>query len=102
MRIHVTQDDIASGCRFDPQLCPIALALSRAGLYHFGVFGAAFLLEANDRDPTLFRLPKWLSDWIASFDAGRPVQPVKFDIDLPQPADHSCVVDQPQPLSSLA
>jgi hypothetical protein len=85
MRIYVTEDDIASGCRFNPELCPVAQALNRAGLYHFGVFGSAFLLEAKDHAATLLRLPKPVCDWIASFDAGRHVTPVKFDIDLPQP-----------------
>ena len=83
MRIFVTKEDIASGCRFSTQLCPVALALTRAGLYHFGVFGAAILLESQDCSTTLFRLPPPVPDWIASFDAARPVSPVTFDIDLP-------------------
>ena len=33
---------------------------------------------------TLLRLPKPVSDWIAHFDAGRPVNPVKFDVELAQ------------------
>lgn len=60
------------------------MALSRAGLYLFGVFGASFLLEAKDRAATLLRLPS-VSEWIARFDAGRPVAPVRFDIELAQP-----------------
>jgi len=95
MKIYVTQDDIATGCRFSPELCPVALALSRAGLFHFGVFGTAFLLEAHDCEPALLRLPRLVADWIASFDAGRPVGPVKFDIELPEP-DSAQKVSSPQ------
>lgn len=84
MRICVTRDDIAKGRHFNPDLCPVALALTRAGLYHFGVFGAAFLLASSDCVGTLQHLPESVSHWIARFDAGSPVNPVKFDVELPR------------------
>jgi hypothetical protein len=84
MRIYVTQEDIANGSRFSPDLCPVALALTRAGLYHFGVFGVLFLLESDLSTVTLLRLPKAVSDWIANFDADHPVSPITFDVELPE------------------
>jgi hypothetical protein len=90
MRIYVTQEDIANGSRFSPDLCPVALALTRAGLYHFGVYGVFFLLELDLCTVTLLRLPTEVSDWIANYDAGRPAEPVTFDIELPE---HSPKID---------
>jgi hypothetical protein len=80
MKISITHGDIASGCRFNPDLCPVAQALCRAGIDHFGVFGVAFLSAEDPHAPCLLPLPFAVAQWIARFDAGHTVGPMSFEL----------------------
>ena len=81
MQINVNYEDIASGCRFSSDLCPVAQALCRAGIDHFGVFGVAFFSAVSPRHPCLLPLPIAVAEWIARFDAGDSVDPISFEVE---------------------
>ena len=67
VEIDVTAQDILSGTRLDSPRCPIALALRRS----VGQFD--WLLNPSD-------CPPWVLDWVRDFDAGRAVQPIRFEV----------------------
>jgi len=83
MNITVTKEDIEYGQRRDPENCAIARALVRAGLDHFGVMGPSVMVADGWGRLTSLRLPEEVSDWIFNFDAGNPVEPLHFKINLP-------------------
>jgi len=84
MNITVTKEDIEHGLRRDPEHCAIARALMRAGLDHFGVMGPSVMVADGWGRLTSLRLPEVVSDWIFNFDAGNPVGPLRFELDLPE------------------
>lgn len=83
MNITVTREDIEHGQRRDPEQCAIARALMRAGLDHFGVMGPSVMVADGWGRLTSLRLPESVSDWIFNFDAGNPVEPISFRLDIP-------------------
>ncbi|MGH7970970.1 MAG: hypothetical protein ACREIC_19795 [Limisphaerales bacterium] len=83
MNITVTKEDIEYGQRRDPENCAIARALARAGLDHFGVMGPSVMVADGWGRLTSLRLTEEVSDWIFNFDAGNPVDPLYFKLDLP-------------------
>ena len=73
--LSITAEDIALGVRGDPLRCAAVLALKRAVSEQepaLGLAGLGYALE--DTPPDLLR-------WMLDFDAGRPVQPVTFNLE---------------------
>jgi len=66
----------------DPYGCPVARALRRVGVAHFGVTGMA-VMAGEDRQRTMVILPSIAQDWIKAFDYGMPVAPFEFELLLP-------------------
>jgi hypothetical protein len=83
MRIIVTKEDIAGGRRSDPEDCPVARALRRAGIVHFGVTGMAVMIP-GERQHASVLLPGDVQEWIMDFDWGSPVKPLEFELALPE------------------
>jgi hypothetical protein len=83
MRITVTKEDIAGGRRSDPEDCPVARALRRAGLSHFGVTGMAVMMPGESQHASVL-LPARVQEWIMDFDWGTPVKPFEFELTLPE------------------
>jgi hypothetical protein len=83
MIITVTKQDIQEGQRRDPEQCAIARALVRAGLDHCGVMGPSLMVADRWGRLTSMLLPEAVSDWIFHFDAGNPVSPISFELDVP-------------------
>lgn len=83
MKITVTKEDIGGGRRSDPEDCPVARALRRAGVVHFGVTGMAVMIP-GERQHTSVLLPGEVQEWIMDFDWGTPVKPIEFELALPQ------------------
>jgi hypothetical protein len=83
MKIEVTQQDIDNGRRCDPDCCPIGRALSRAGVSHYGVVGAAVMIEDAAHTARPLPLPSEVRNWIVEFDGSRPVEPITFNLPLP-------------------
>ena len=83
MRICVTQEDIANGIPLDSGHCPIALAVLRAcpALNPDDIAVDQFEVEIGEfgRVP----LPDICNDFVSTFDDGRKVVPIEFDLDLP-------------------
>lgn len=91
MKISVTQEHISAGKKEDCQKCPIALAIIEVlPDTHVSVFAD---LKSVCNAPAQFRdayvringearyLPREASDFIDSFDCGRPVVPFEFDLE---------------------
>jgi len=83
MKIIVSRDDIQRGQRRDPEDCPVARALRRAGIAHSGVMGAAITFTDEQQHTTLLLLPGEVQEWIARFDQGGEAEPFEFELVLP-------------------
>ncbi|PWU15831.1 MAG: hypothetical protein C5B50_14730 [Verrucomicrobia bacterium] len=83
MKIIVSREDIQRGQRRDPEDCPVARALRRAGIGHSGVMGAAITFTDEQQHTTLLLLPGEVQEWIARFDQGGEAEPFDFDLVLP-------------------
>ena len=75
MRIEVTADDIAKGMKSNCYQCPIALAIRRVT---GDVFVGRWIVVNGKR----FDKIKSVSEFIANFDDGRPVEPFSFHLPL--------------------
>ncbi len=82
MKITVTARDIEKGRRRDPSECPVARALRRAGISHFGVTGMLAIIQ-NGRTHIPLVLPGAVQDWILDFDWGSAMSPIEFELTLP-------------------
>jgi hypothetical protein len=76
MRLTVTAEDIRDGKRESCSSCPMALALNRAG-FETAYVNLWFVRESANGLP-LFSLSESAMQFIADFDAGKPVQPATF------------------------
>jgi hypothetical protein len=85
MTIEVTEQDILDGCSRSTQNCPIARASKRAGLGPL-VFVNGFSIKtygARGVKPIArYALPQEACDFVVDYDAGEPVLPFSFEIDL--------------------
>ena len=77
--IEVTQFYIDNSTREDPLGCPVANAVVR----ETGIGGVCADLERLDVPGcrTAF-LPTRVCDWIERYDAGKPVKPIRFSVEL--------------------
>ena len=82
MVITVTRQDIEAGRRCDPDCCPVARAISRAGIDHFGVVGASVMVVDGRQRAASLPLPSEVKNWILDFDGSRPVEPISFELCL--------------------
>ncbi len=80
MKICVTKKDIANGTPTEPDCCPIALALIRAGFNDVSVDTDNVRLFVGK--PSL-KLPQKAIDFIEQFDNGEEVDPFTFELKLP-------------------
>lgn len=96
MIITVTKQDIQDGQRRDPEQCAIARALVRAGLDHCGVMGPSVMLADAWGRLTSMKLPEVISDWVFNFDAGNPVSPISFELEVPAGAARPTRKRQPR------
>ncbi len=79
MRIIVTKEDIEEGRARDAQNCPVALALRRAGVVHFGVSGILVWVASGNQAVVL---PGHVQEWILNYDYGLQMAPIDFDLHL--------------------
>jgi hypothetical protein len=86
MQITVTREDIEGGQRHDPERCPVAKALNRAGILHFGVMLASVVVADGRGHVAGLPLPARVTDWILDFDANRAVAPISFELMVPSSA----------------
>jgi hypothetical protein len=78
--IQVSEVDIANGKRFNSELCPIALALSR----HFSrsvIVRDEWWRFIGSRFELLRPLPPEVALFIYNFDTGLPVEPIEFEVE---------------------
>lgn len=82
--VEVTQEDIASGKRYNSCQCPIAMATKRAvgpGIDAYVGLGFADLWKASKL--VKIRLPESANKFVDAFDSGKPVEPATFPLDIP-------------------
>jgi hypothetical protein len=79
MRIEVKPDHIARGRRVEPCLCPVALAIAEATDRECSVAPRMVSLYEPYR---AYRLPEAVCGFVRMFDAGQPVEPFSFDLDI--------------------
>lgn len=77
MRIIVTKEDIEKGRARDAQNCPVALALRRAGVVHFGVSGILVWVASGNQAVVL---PGHVQEWILNYDYGLQMEPFEFEL----------------------
>jgi hypothetical protein len=83
MRIEVTAEDIALGCRRNGQGCPVARAIRRARpRFRFHVRKRQIAWKEHS-DWIVADLPGEVVDFIFKFDERIAVEPATFDIDIP-------------------
>lgn len=75
-KIRVSRENIADGVPWDCRRCPVALAL-RPIIPIEEVYASSF--NANGKS---FHIGKRMQTFIADFDAGKPVKPIEFWIDI--------------------
>lgn len=95
MKITVTSKDIEEGRRRDPSECPVARALRRAGISHFGVTGMLVIVQTGRKHIPLV-LPATVQEWILDFDWGSAMAPIDFELRLPhEPELRTAQVSEP-------
>lgn len=87
LTVKVTEEDIALGHRFEPDACPIALAVGRAINHRARVFVGLASMTLRYYTPTghvdtLIRLPTLAYLFLENFDINRPAEPFEFELDL--------------------
>ena len=74
MKIHVRRRHIKKGKRSHARLCPVALAFKERA-HKRRVHVSQWYLESGAK---IFDLPQSVQEFIARFDAGKPVKPFAF------------------------
>jgi hypothetical protein len=82
IKVTVTEDDIANGVAKDGSRCPVGLACKRADIDDPCFENPGLEYWAGYKHLTV-KLPKAAREFADAFDAGRPVQPFEFEIELP-------------------
>lgn len=78
--VNVTQADIDNGVDGDCRLCPVARALSRAGVRGWNVFYHGLVSELTGET---IALPRSAMEFIRRFDSGGDVKPFSFELEIP-------------------
>ena len=102
MKITVTKAEIESGHRHDPERCPVAQALNRAGILHFGVMLASVVVADGNGHVAGLALPAKVTDWILDFDSSRPVGPISFELTVPWSASEKLLAVSPDDDAALS
>lgn len=85
VRINVTQRDIDRGIPFSSWSCPVALAIRRhSQLADYFVGRNYFVKGECIIDDMAIPLPEVTIRFVSDFDAGRPVKPIRFTLELPE------------------
>ena len=77
MLIEVTEEDIKKGIPRDDYFCPITLAISRCSDKIPAVYNFWIVIDGKKYPHT-----KKLIQFIADFDAGKPVKPFRFRLKI--------------------
>lgn len=88
LTIEVTQRDIDAGTPCKSGDCPIARAMSRAGLRRVAVNEDDIYFDHGDGERGFRLLPRAAEEFIMAFDHGRAVHPFEFEIEVPDHAVH--------------
>ena len=80
MKIQVTEEDIKNGVRHFCSSCPVALAIKK-------LYPAETWVSVSARrvviEETSYDLPEVAITFIQMFDKGQKVEPITFDLPLP-------------------
>jgi hypothetical protein len=83
LHVDVLQHHIDAGVRRDCRLCPVAMALQRATGEAWRVSEKRAVLRRGSATPIRVRIPVNVTSFIRRFDAGEPVAPFEFTIEVP-------------------
>lgn len=85
--INVTSEDISRGEPKNARCCPVAIAIGRHANWATEVtvdrYEIGFETDINC-ESELVSTPAEASEFIKDFDAGMPVQPFSFNLDIPE------------------
>lgn len=86
MKISVTEECITCGLREDCTACPVALAIARVILpgATVSVFLDTIEFHRVEYPSVELPTPPEVHSFVATFDAGEPVVPFDFEIDIPK------------------
>lgn len=79
LKVEVTSEHIAKGDAFNPCGCPIALAILQAVRHPFVVVAVSTGIVIRQNT---YPMPAEVIAFIDAFDAGQPVQPFTFEIEV--------------------
>ena len=79
MKIHVTEDHIRCGTRLQGDCCPVARAITEAGLKNVHVTYSGIWIDGDEKP-----IPPSVSEFVRLFDKGIPVEPFEFDLSMAQ------------------
>lgn len=82
MKIEVTQEDIERGVPLNSCFCPIAFASSRAFHCQHSLVSQDYFRVLGVGKNGRIMLPQPAIDFIAAFDAGKPVEPFSFEVEV--------------------
>lgn len=82
VNVEVTPSDIEAGVPGGADSCPIARALNRAGFLNVAVGENDWGVGILARDSA--KLPESARRFVRRFDAGQPVLPSRFRLQLPE------------------
>ena len=86
MKINITQEDLDLGKRYHCKMCPVALALQRAGIEVSSVGKYVFSYYVTNTAESIrlktVGLPPTVTSFIAKFDKGERTEPFEFEIEL--------------------
>jgi len=84
MTINITQDHIANGEKMACRRCPAALAIADAtGIRDVYVNGASVGFYLHSHRESVSMCPGSLATFVRDFDAGYDVEPLSFDLEVP-------------------
>lgn len=80
MRAHIIQADIDAGESGSADRCPVALALHRASGGSWLIYYDLAVKLRGTSYVACIPLPSRVAAWVAAFDAGRQVRPLRFEL----------------------
>ena len=85
IRINVTKRDIDRGIPYSSHACPVASAIRRHSHLADYCVGPTYVVNGEGIiDDVAIPLPEVAIRFVSDFDAGRPVNPIRFTLEPPE------------------
>lgn len=85
IEIQITENHIKRGFMDNCRACPTAQAINEVLIpYAYAVVRRSRIFINTEKEILEFSCPIKVLQFIDSFDSGQPVEPMKFDLDIPE------------------